>query len=353
MCRPERRASHRPDAALGWVIMGVAHAPSGLVAKAREQVVKPLSPDQLVRHWDPAALPFETTAELPDVTEYFGQPRAVEAVSFGLGMRREGFNLYVMGPPGIGKQSLVRHCLAAEVAARPAPADWCYVMNFADPRKPRALRLPAGRAVRLRRAMAAFVDELGTAIPAIFESDEYRARPRRSAEPPPNASRRPASAESGVRPLRRRPARRGGEIGIPGFAAGAGVPRRGRHRHGRERRSLPRHRAGWATPSGMAADPGAALRRYQVNVIVDHSATQGPPVVVPDHCGLQRTGRPDRARLAVRRTGHRLLADQGRRPAPCERRLSVARCPQGADPAIRVGGIEALPAQRRDPHRSA
>jgi predicted ATP-dependent protease len=266
--------------------MGVAHTPSGRVAKAREQVLKPLSPDQLVRHWDPAALPFETTAELPDVAEYFGQTRAVEAVSFGLGMHREGFNLYVMGPPGIGKQSLVRHCLAAEVAARPAPADWCYVMNFADARKPRALALPAGRAVRLQRAMAAFVDELRTAIPAIFESDEYRAR--RAQIGRTHTEREQASLRALNREFTRYAASplveevKAGFRDLPQVIAyldevGADVV---------ENADL-FLKTGPAGPlPGLAADPGAAMRRYRVNVMVDHGASQGPPVVFPDPCGL-------------------------------------------------------------------
>jgi lon-related putative ATP-dependent protease len=37
---------------------------------------------------------------------------------------------------------------------------------------------------------------------------------------------------------------------------------------------------------GMAVDPAGALRRYQVNLMVDHGEAQGPPIVFLDHCGL-------------------------------------------------------------------
>jgi hypothetical protein len=51
-----------------------------------------------------------------------------------------------------------------------------YVNNFADPRKPRALCLPHGRAVELRDGMSELIRDLSLAIPALFESEEYKAR---------------------------------------------------------------------------------------------------------------------------------------------------------------------------------
>jgi predicted ATP-dependent protease len=326
--------------------------------------VKPLSPDQLVRRCDPGSFPFETTAELPDADAFFGQHRAVEAVGFGIRIRREGFNLYVMGPPGIGKQSLVEHCLQAERAGRPAPSDWCYVMNFADARKPRTLCVPAGRGAGLRRDMAAFVDELKTAIPAIFESDEYRARheeiDQTYAEREQAAFRAlgEEAQQQGIALLRTpggfalAPLRNGEVIDPEEYEklpeeekARTGklmaelherlhklireVPQWGRER--RERIRALNHeftryavdhlieevKAGFedlpqvldyldqvsadvvdnaelfvkttsaAAPlPGMGPDPSGALRRYQVNLLVDHGGAEGAPVVLLDHCGL-------------------------------------------------------------------
>lgn len=262
--------------------------------------MKPLSPDQLVRHCDPAALPFETTAELPDVTEYFGQTRAVEAVRFGIGIRQEGFNLYVMGPPGIGKQTLVRHFLDAEVAGRPSPADWVYVMNFADALKPRAIALPAGRGAGFRRDMATLLDELKTAIPAIFESDEYRARHE-------EIDRQYTERLHGlIRELpqwwrERRERIRALNQEFTRYAVGQLVDEVKARFHDLppvaayldavagdvvENAELFLKTEAPALPPGMAAEPGGALRRYQVNLLVDHAASPGPPIVYLDHCGL-------------------------------------------------------------------
>jgi lon-related putative ATP-dependent protease len=139
-------------------------------------MIAPLSADQLVRRCERAAFPFATTAELPPLDGMVGQARAVEAVAFGVAIRQPGYNLYAMGPEGIGKMTLVRGVLASRAASEPVPPDWCYVHDFADPRRPRAIRLPAGEGRRFRDRMAALDRELRTAIPAAFESDEYRNR---------------------------------------------------------------------------------------------------------------------------------------------------------------------------------
>lgn len=56
------------------------------------------------------------------------------------------------------------------------PSDWCYVHNFAELHRPRALRLPAGRARPLAHDLARLVEELRLSLPAAFDSDEYRNR---------------------------------------------------------------------------------------------------------------------------------------------------------------------------------
>jgi lon-related putative ATP-dependent protease len=136
----------------------------------------PLSPDRLARRCDATAFPFLTTADLPAHDGMVGQDRAVEAVAFGVAIRQPGFNLYAMGPEGIGKLSLVRTVLEARAAAEPVPPDWCYVHSFGDPRRPRAISLPAGEGRRFRDRVDRLGRELRTAIPAAFESEEYRNR---------------------------------------------------------------------------------------------------------------------------------------------------------------------------------
>ncbi len=138
--------------------------------------VPALPAHSLCRRSDPASFSFATTADLPDVPGIIGQERAEEAVRFAIGIRRYGYNLYALGTSGMGKHGFVRAFLEQRAAGEDAPSDWCYVHNFADPRRPRALRLPPGRGPHFAEDMRTLVDELRAAIPAIFEGEDYRTR---------------------------------------------------------------------------------------------------------------------------------------------------------------------------------
>jgi len=138
--------------------------------------VQALPAPSLRRRCDPASFSFGTTADLPDVPGIIGQERAEEAVRFAIGIRRYGYNLYALGTSGMGKHGFVRAFLERQAAGEKAPPDWCYVHDFADPRRPRALRLPPGRAPQLAEDVRRLVDELRAVIPEVFESDDYGTR---------------------------------------------------------------------------------------------------------------------------------------------------------------------------------
>ena len=133
-----------------------------------------LTAEQLYHACDVAALAFDSTADLADLPGSLGQERALGALHFGVGIRHEGYNLYVMGSPGLGKHAIVRQLLDRQAAGVAPPSDWCYVNNFRTPHKPRVLRLPAGTGRGLQADMRALVRSLLAALPAAFDSDEYR-----------------------------------------------------------------------------------------------------------------------------------------------------------------------------------
>jgi predicted ATP-dependent protease len=134
-----------------------------------------LPPGELAVHCDAAALEFDAAADGAPA-DIVGQDRARAAVEFGISMRHAGYHLYVMGPPGSGKRSLVRRAIDAHVAADGIRrSDWVYVNNFETPHRPIALQLAPGRGAQLRADMRALVQELRSTIPAAFESEEYAA----------------------------------------------------------------------------------------------------------------------------------------------------------------------------------
>lgn len=147
-----------------------------LPVAAADGAPAPLAADRLYGRCDLKQLKFKTTADLPDLPGILGQERAIEAADFGLAIRREGYNLFVMGTPGTGKRGLVTRLLEKAAAEGAVPGDWVYVHDFEQPHKPRAMGLPAGRGKELKADMQRLIEDLLTAIPALFESDEYRSR---------------------------------------------------------------------------------------------------------------------------------------------------------------------------------
>jgi lon-related putative ATP-dependent protease len=139
-------------------------------------IPKPLAPDQLYRKCDFGELAFETTHDLEPLEGLLGQPRAVAAVEFGIGIERDGFNIFAFGPPGTGKHTAVLQYLERKAAGNATPPDICYVNNFEEAHRPKLLQLPAGRGSELRRAMERLVDELTTALQAALDSEEYQTR---------------------------------------------------------------------------------------------------------------------------------------------------------------------------------
>jgi lon-related putative ATP-dependent protease len=137
---------------------------------------EPLRAEELYRKSDPESVPFTTTADLVVATEFFGQRRALDAVRFGVGIEREGYNIFALGPSGTGRHFLVEQLLEQRAAKGAAPQDQCYVHNFDAPHRPRSMRLPAGVAVGFRKDMERLVEELRPALTAALESEEYRTR---------------------------------------------------------------------------------------------------------------------------------------------------------------------------------
>ncbi len=133
-----------------------------------------LPADKLFTACDYGQFTFDTTADLDDLSEVVGQERVLEALEFGVSMPHAGYNLYVLGPSGMGKHTVVRQALEQKARDDENPSDWCYVNNFADEHKPDALRLPAGMGRKFRDDMGHLLDELRSSIPSVFESDDYR-----------------------------------------------------------------------------------------------------------------------------------------------------------------------------------
>ena len=132
--------------------------------------------DQLTRTCDPDDLGFDTTEELAPLAGTIGQERAISALELGLDIGAPGFNLYISGDAGTGRNTALRAQLELIAYKKPVPPDWGYVHNFQDPSQPKAIALPCGMIKALARDMNDLVDGCRREIPSAFESDDYSHR---------------------------------------------------------------------------------------------------------------------------------------------------------------------------------
>jgi lon-related putative ATP-dependent protease len=130
--------------------------------------------DQLRAHCKSREFSCKTSAELSPLEGVVGQPRALNALQFGLEIPDKGFNIYVAGSPGTGRHTATNRYLkdlAAKVET--VPSDWCYVTNYKNQFKPMALEFPAGMGKVFATKIDKFVEAARTSIQRMLESEEY------------------------------------------------------------------------------------------------------------------------------------------------------------------------------------
>ncbi|MDO8615913.1 MAG: AAA family ATPase [Dehalococcoidia bacterium] len=140
--------------------------------------------EALHRAHDAAAFPFECTDELSPLTEFVGQGRALRALQFGLNMDKAGYNIFVTGLTGTGKATAILDYIRREVEERrktgelKRPDDWCYVYNFEDPDRPRAISMAPGGGRRLREHLDELLASVRGNLTRAFSSEEYEHQKR-------------------------------------------------------------------------------------------------------------------------------------------------------------------------------
>jgi len=135
-----------------------------------------LSPQDLIHTCDPELLGFETTQDIAPIQGTVGQERAVAAIDFGLDIKTYGFNLYVAGSPGTGRNASVLTHVTAKAKQEPEADDWCYVHNFDDSYHPKAIRIASGKGPEFAADMEEFIKVARLELPRAFESEDYEKR---------------------------------------------------------------------------------------------------------------------------------------------------------------------------------
>ena len=135
-----------------------------------------LTPADLTRQCDDDPFDFDSTADLEPLDRVIGQRRAIEAIDFGLNMKGPGYHIFVTGPEGTGKSTIIGDILAGHAAGMDTPADLCMVNNFDDESCPKVFEMPAGTAVFFARRMARFIEDIREKLPRTLTSQPFQER---------------------------------------------------------------------------------------------------------------------------------------------------------------------------------
>jgi lon-related putative ATP-dependent protease len=138
-----------------------------------------LAVEKLRLHVAQDLLPFDSTASLRDLDfKVVGQERAVDAIRFGVKIKKKGYNLFIAGPPKSGLASVARTFVEEQAKMETTPPDWCYVHNFRQKDNPKAISLCAGRGREFKSEMDRFIKTLQEKIPEVFTSHEFGSKDR-------------------------------------------------------------------------------------------------------------------------------------------------------------------------------
>ncbi len=135
--------------------------------------VNELSAEQTDIEVDTSILSFKTTEELEPLDEIIGQNKAISAIEIGLGIDREGYNIFVAGLTGIGKKEIIQKSIEKRLDISSIPNDWIYVNNFDNPDEPWAISLHPGQAKKFKKNMDKLIEQLNENLPKAFRQENF------------------------------------------------------------------------------------------------------------------------------------------------------------------------------------
>ncbi|MBP3906633.1 MAG: AAA family ATPase, partial [Peptostreptococcaceae bacterium] len=118
-------------------------------------------------------LNFNTTEDIEAKKDIIGQDRAVKAIEFGLKMKQKGYNIYVAGASGTGRNSYTHTLIDRLKKDTSKLKDWAYVYNFKNANEPIALSFECGQGSKFKKDIEEISEKLKVEIPKIFTTKEY------------------------------------------------------------------------------------------------------------------------------------------------------------------------------------
>ncbi len=115
-------------------------------------------------------LSFKNTSEIETDPNPFGQKRAIDALKFGLRVKTKSFNIYVTGPSGTGKTSIIKKVVNQYAKTESVSNDIIYVNSFDDSSRPISIIFPKGKGGDFKKDIEIFIKDLKGDIPKKMES---------------------------------------------------------------------------------------------------------------------------------------------------------------------------------------
>ncbi len=135
-----------------------------------------LSAEQLRWKCDANQCKFKSTEEIDISESVLGQPAARQALEFGIQCLAKGQNVYVRGPRGTGRMTMVRQLLKSLTKSSDKKKDCCFVHNFKRPDRPRLIELPPTTATSFRRDMAELAEFIEDGLIKALTGEPYSAQ---------------------------------------------------------------------------------------------------------------------------------------------------------------------------------
>ncbi len=135
---------------------------------------KALNADQLKWTCDTDNFDFDTTDSLSPIEGIVGQYRAIKALKLGIDIESSGYNVFITGLSGTGKQTTVRKILQEFAPKKKLKLnDYVYVNNFNDNDHPTILLFNAGQGREFKNDMKDTIKFLQENIPQILEKEPF------------------------------------------------------------------------------------------------------------------------------------------------------------------------------------
>ncbi len=134
--------------------------------------VRPLKPEELRWRCPLDALDFKTTDDIKPTGEIVGQERAIKALKLGLEIPSIGYNMFVTGVSGTGRETTIKKILDGMDTTTDDLRDIMYVRNMEEPSNPVVLTFPAGDGSRFVDTLGECVALLKSNIPAVLSSEK-------------------------------------------------------------------------------------------------------------------------------------------------------------------------------------